>query len=192
MRPCQGRDTGPSPVTRSRNMNIDTVTLNKPLSITIKFAIAILAFLIPFIIPSPQWLTGSLVNCLFYLLAFSNISRKELLPYAVIPSIGAISNGLLFGSLTIYLFYIMPFIWLSNIILISTVQRLKYNNFLFRIALSSLLKYIFLFIFTVILFRLKFVPQLFITTMGPIQLFTAITGGFLSLAILKIITRINE
>jgi hypothetical protein len=181
-----------NPISRSKNMNIDTATITRPLSITVKFILAVLAFLIPFFIPSPQWLTGSLVNSLFFLFAFTNTNKKEILPYLILPSIGALANGLLFGSLTVFLFYLLPFIWISNLILITTAQNTKFKNYPARIILSSLSKYLFLYIAAIALFKLKLIPQLFLISMGSIQLFTAMAGGLLSVVLLKIINRTNE
>ncbi|PIP14922.1 hypothetical protein COY88_02950 [Candidatus Roizmanbacteria bacterium CG_4_10_14_0_8_um_filter_35_28] len=64
---------------------------------------------------------------MFLFIAVQKFSYKKILPVIVLPSLGAILNGVLFGPATIFLYYFLPFIWIGNLILIySFSQLVKY------------------------------------------------------------------
>lgn len=100
------------------------------------------------------------------------------------PSLGAIAHGILFGSFTIYLFYLLPFICLGNLILIWTydILRTKMTPFI-AVIVSALLKTSILLSFASIFVSANIIPNLFLTVMGPTQLITAISGGMLAIYI---------
>jgi len=132
-----------------------------------------LAFLLPFLIPKPQILLGTLVNALFI---FSTIrfGLKRTLPLLFIPSIFSYAQGLLFGSSTIFLLYLIPFIVLSNFALVYLYKRinLPYVNILISASIKALILY------SAVLLLMKFtnMPQAFLQAMGMIQLITALLG----------------
>ena len=57
-----------------------------------------------------------------------NLKGWKLVPVILAPALGALSRGLLFGPMTIYLIYLLPFIWIGNTILVFTFKQLKLNN----------------------------------------------------------------
>lgn len=67
------------------------------------------AFLIPAIFSAPQLVTGTMVNALLFVAA-QKLTKKELYPALVLPSLGAVTHGVLFGPQTIFLYYFLPFI----------------------------------------------------------------------------------
>lgn len=136
------------------------------------------AFLIPAIFSAPQLITGTLVNALL-LIASMRLSKKEILPVFVLPSLGALTHGILFGSQTMFLYYFLPFIWLSNYTYIFVYSG---QNTVLRIFLSSFAKYFVLVIAVKIYFTNGIVPAIFVSSMGVIQLITAICGGFIAYA----------
>jgi len=157
-----------------QKQNLKQILLNEKVQLAVVY---ILAFTVPFIFKQPQLLIGSIIN---FILIFS-VSRygvKKILPLLFLPSLASFLNGLLFGVFTPYLLYLLPFIILSNLILVLTVKyvRIKYLN----IVVASLLKACFLFSATYILFNTIHIPEIFLTTMGIIQLYTALIGGFLA------------
>jgi hypothetical protein len=166
------------------------ISLRQLLITRLNLLFYLLAFMIPIIISYPQWLTGTVVNCLFFLTA-QKFFTKSVLPIVVLPSLGAISYGVLFGVNTIFLFYFLPFIWLGNYILIVVFIQTRIMSYWRRVIIASLLKFSILFIFAKIYFGLKIVPELFITTMGLIQLLTALAGGVLAYFVIKFF-RINN
>jgi hypothetical protein len=146
-----------------------------------------LAFLTPFLISGPQLLTGTLVNFLL-ISGIKFVDKKNHLFLAALPSVAAVLNGLIFGKFTIFLVYFLPFIWLSNFILIRSIIYLKEKLPLsFSITLSVILKTTVLFITALIYFKLNFVPEIFLTAMGAFQLATGIMGGLVFLGINKIL-----
>ena len=172
-------------------MKTITLSTRKLLLLRLNLVICALSFTIPIIVSHPQWITGTVVNCLLYLTA-EKLSKKEILPVIVLPSLGAITYGVLFGPQTIFLYYFLPFIWVGNYLLISLFSALKNQNYFIRVVLSSFTKYLFLVVFANIYFGFKIVPKLFITSMGMIQLVTALSGGILSYFILKFLNKNHE
>jgi hypothetical protein len=146
-----------------------------------------LAFFIPFLISGPQLLTGTLVNCLL-ISGIRFVDKKNHLFMAVLPSIAAVLNGLIFDKFTIFLVYFLPFIWLGNFVLIKSIIYLKEKLPLsFSIALSVIFKTVILFATALIYFKFNFVPEIFLTAMGVFQLATGMMGGILFVSINKAI-----
>ncbi|MFH1967780.1 MAG: hypothetical protein ABIJ84_00125 [bacterium] len=155
-------------------------------------AVSILSFFVPFTLGHPQWLVGTIVNaCLF--LGATYLPKRYFIPLAILPSLGVLARGLIFGPFTLLLIYFLPFIWLGNLVLIFSF-RYVYSNVLKnnRIAylsaafFSSSAKFIFLFLIANIYFKLSIVPALFLQLMGLNQLATALAGGLVALGILMI------
>lgn len=147
-----------------------------------------LAFTIPLVISGPQILTGTIVNCLLFSSSFY-LSRKNQTLVAVGPSIGALLNGLIFGTFTPYLAYFLPVIWIGNMIMMRSFAALKDKGAATRIIVPSMLKSALLFVFAFAFFKLGMVPKIFLTAMGIFQLATAVVGGMLFLTINKAIKK---
>ena len=98
----------------------------------------------------------------------------------IAPSLGVLSRGLIFGGFTIFLVYMIPFIWIGNAVLVYTFKwlklRLKMNYFL-TLAIGAGVKSGFLFLSALLLYKLGLVPVVFLTAMGVMQLITAVSGG---------------
>lgn len=155
--------------------------------------VSILCFFAPFGLGHPQWLVGTAVNaCLFLTALF--LPKKYFLPMAILPSLGVLARGLVFGPLTLFLVYFLPFIWLGNLILILvfknyiklTAVKNAYLNFVLVILVASVVKFLFLFLIANFYFKFHFAPKLFLTTMGLNQLATALAGGLISFLFFKI------
>jgi len=140
-----------------------------------------LAFLVPFVFKQPQILIGSVIN---FLLVFSilQFGIKKILPVIFIPSISSLLSGMLFGTFTPYLVLMIPFIALANLIFMLAFKYIRYRYL--RVVASALLKASFLFSCTYILAHIIHIPEIFFTTMGSIQLLTALIGA-LSFEILQ-------
>lgn len=138
----------------------------------------LLAFAVPFVVSSPQIITGSLVNSLLFWSA-RRVNAKSQIATAIAPGIGVLSNGILFGKFTPYLLYFLPIIWIGNIILMRTFTSIKGKDRITRIVIPSLLKSAFLFGFSLVFFKIGAVPEPFLTLMGFMQLVTALLGGVL-------------
>ncbi|MCX6710704.1 MAG: hypothetical protein NTZ02_01280, partial [Candidatus Woesearchaeota archaeon] len=79
------------------------------------------SFLIPFLIGHPQLIVGIAVNVLLIESAL-HIRDYKLAAPIILPSIAALLRGALFGGFTMYLVFMLPFIWVGNSILVFAVK----------------------------------------------------------------------
>jgi hypothetical protein len=145
-------------------------------------------FLVPFTIGHPQLLVGSVVNATLVLAALELRSFKHIGPLILAPGLGVLSRGLVFGPFTPYLAIMLPFIWVGNAILVFGIRTLYINikfNYVVSLAVSALAKSGFLFFVAFALVSFSLLPSLFLTTMGAIQLVTALLGGLLGFGLHK-------
>ena len=143
------------------------------------FIYSIICFFMPLFIGHPQIVVGITVNTMLILSAL-NLRNYKLLPIIILPSIGVLSRGLIFGPFTIFLLYMIPFIWIANTILIFSIKLFKLKlklNYWISLIISILLKSGFLFMSAFILFKLNLIPIMFLTAFGIIQIITAFAGG---------------
>lgn len=159
---------------------IKTVALVSRLNLVIYLA----GFLVPFVFTHPQLLTGIIVNALIFT-ASEKLDKKAIWPILLLPSLGAVSRGMLFGPLTFFLIYFLPFIWLGNYLQASVFSFTREQKYSVRIILAATAKYLLLILVANIYFRLQIVPRVFVTSMGLIQLITACLGGLVSYLWLK-------
>ncbi|MFH0773594.1 MAG: hypothetical protein V1922_04765 [bacterium] len=170
-------------------MEPKTISLPKTTTQILEYSLLATSFLIPFFVSGPQLLTGTVVNTLLFLLV-SQVSSKKTLPIVILPSIGAVLNGILFGKFTVFLLYFLPFIWIGNYALIQSFgSLLKKKSFLISVFASSFLKCIILFSIAYLFTAIKIVPQIFLQLMGLFQLYTAVLGGILAFGIHTILNK---
>jgi hypothetical protein len=146
---------------------------------------SLLAFFIPFVMGHPQLLVGIIVNAAIVLAAL-NMKGYKLLPVILLPSVAVLSRGLIFGPFTMFLIYLIPFIWAGNFILLYAYRELKLKrkmNSIMTIIIGAGAKTAFLFGIAFILVQLEIIPIIFLSTMGLLQLYTALAGGTLALGI---------
>jgi len=159
----------------------------KILTLDLNFIFTLYIFstvLITLLFSHQQLIVGTIVNSLLFFTA-ANIDKKYHLLVAIFPSIVAFIQGLLFGKLTIFLVYFLPFIWMGNYILMLAYQKINQN--LLRIPVASFLKFLFLFAVANFYVNFKIVPKIFLTAMGVFQLYTALLGGLFFLIINKLV-----
>lgn len=149
-------------------------------------AYSALALLLPFSLGHPQLLVGILVNtCL--VLAALNLKSYKILPVALLPSMGVLARGLVFGPFTMFLVFMIPFIWAGNLILIFAIKRL--NNKWLALGLGAVLKTAFLYSIAITLIHAGVLPKIFAVSMGMLQLYTALAGGVIALSLQAAKTR---
>lgn len=139
-------------------------------------------FFIPFLIGHPQLVVGVIINSLL-ILSSLNLQKHRLLPIILLPSLGALARGMVFGPFTVFLIYLIPFIWIGNTVLVLGFKYLHLNkkiNYLITLIISSSLKALFLFSAAFVLYKLNIIPAIFLTAMGITQLITALSGGVLA------------
>ena len=140
------------------------------------------AFFAPIFFIHQQIFTGALVNSILIFSALYVKGTKKLIPLMVLPSIGVLSQGFLFGQYSAYLLYMLPFIWAGNAILIFSIKSAYLKNkkhFVSAITYGCALKSIFLFSCAFILFSLGIVPHMFLTIFGLMQFATAFSAGMI-------------
>ena len=149
---------------------------------------SVVCYALPLLIGHSQIVVGIIVNALLITSAL-NLKEYKLLPVIIVPALGALSRGILFGPFTIFLIYLIPFIWIGNAILVFAFKWLKLHlkqNYWLTLILGSAAKAGFLFAIAFILFKLNIIPVIFLTAMGTLQLTTAIFGGIAAYGIHKI------
>lgn len=151
------------------------------------YSIYTLSFAIPLLIGKPQLLVGSSINFLITLTVLKYGFKKSI-PVLLTPSLVATGTGLLFGGATLFLLYLMPFIMLSNILLSYSISKQK--NVL-GILGGIFLKVLFLYTATYILVQTINLPNIFLTSMGLIQIYTALIGGGIAFLLFTISRRKN-
>jgi len=160
----------------SMEQKVHSLVLSKTWSLVV---LGTLAFSVPFVLAGPQFLVGSLVN-FFLFSATLSLPIGFVLPLVILPSLGVLSRGLVFGPLTLFLFYLLPFIWLGNLGLILVFKKSRsFLGFLPAVILASLVKFSLLFLAASFWVRLGIIPALFLKAMGFNQLITALVGGIL-------------
>lgn len=160
--------------------------LNLPISLaaSVQFVLfiglSLLSFSVPFFLGHPQWLVGTTINaCLFLGAIF--LPKKFILPLIIFPSLGVLSRGIIFGPLTMFLVYFLPFIWLANLALILVFKKVfPHLNYFFSVFLAAAAKFLFLFIVANVYFEFALVPKIFLQLMGINQFLTALAGGIIS------------
>ncbi len=145
-----------------------------------------LLFLAPIFL-GHQILVGIIVNALIISVALEH-SLKKVALLCFLPSIAVVLTGFLFGGLTSYLLWVLPFIWGSNFLIAFLSKKLflqKKKNYFVSTGIASIMKTIFLFVSVSVLFLFGLVPVAFLTLFGVFQLITAESGaiiiGFLKL-----------
>jgi hypothetical protein len=136
-------------------------------------------FFVPFFIGHPQLAVGIIVNAALVASAL-NVRGYKLLPVIILPSLGVLSRGVIFGPLSKFLVYFIPFIWIGNSILVLSFKHFKLQkkySYFSTLVIGSLLKSGFLFLCALALFKLSVVPAMFLTAMGAVQAGTAFAGG---------------
>lgn len=149
------------------------------------FIYSAVCFLVPFLIGHPQLVVGVLVNAAL-ILASLNLKGWKLLPVVILPSIAVLSRGLIFGPFTVFLLYMIPFIWISNWILVWSFKKFNLGLKLNRwsvLGIGTSLKAGFLFGSAFLLVKFGVLPVLFLTTMGLLQVYTAVAGGLLAFGV---------
>lgn len=138
-------------------------------------------FCLPWLLSWPQLLIWSLVNLLL-IYASLILPWVKSYPLALLPSIWAVLHGAIFWPFTNFLVYMMPIIWVGNMILIYAIKNIQKKRFALLIGWIS--KTTFLFLTVYLLVQNDILPSLFLKTMWIIQLFTVLIGG-ISLLLLK-------
>ncbi|MBN2421911.1 hypothetical protein JXB41_01680 [Candidatus Woesearchaeota archaeon] len=149
------------------------------------------SFFLPMVLGHPQLLVGSVINALIVISALHHPFRKAL-PVIMLPSLGVLTAGLLFGSFTSHLVYMIPFIWIGNALLWFGIKYFYVNkkkNIVINSIGSSFVKAFFLFSIASVFYFSGLVPQMFLIAMGPLQLGTALMGCIIGKGFSEVVVR---
>lgn len=134
-------------------------------------------FIFPFLI-TQQLILGTLVNALLIKSAI-DYNSKKVLTLSIVPSLAVLSSGYVFGSLTYHVIYMLPFIWVGNLVIMVLMRKLfveSKKNYFTSGLIAAVAKTIFLFSIAFVLMTQALVPAVFLTAFGIIQFITAIVG----------------
>jgi hypothetical protein len=163
----------------SKVSNLQDYVLNNYTEYFEMIVYSAVCFFLPFMMSHPQLAVGTVVNAMLITAAL-NIKGYKLLPVILLPSVGVLTAGLIFGSFTVFLVYLLPFIWIGNAILVYTFKIMKLQmkkNYILTLIIGAALKSGFLFLSALVLFKFGIIPIIFLTAMGILQLTTALSGG---------------
>ena len=142
-----------------------------------------LLFFLPLLLSGPQLLIGSIVN-LFLIASVQKLSRSKAWPLAFLPSIAAVMHGVLFWPFTMFLVYMMPAIWLGNLLLMYACTHISQQRI--AILAGSFVKAGLLFLIAFVLIQYALLPNIFLQAMWVFQLITALIGGWVWLGFTKL------
>ncbi len=155
--------------------------------------LSLIAFFLPTFLAHPQWLIGIIVNFMLFRAAI-HLKGFQLIPIIILPSLGVFTAGLIFGNLTNFLLYFIPFIWLGNFLYITSYKYFglkKRKNIATSLTLSVIFKVLVIFIPAVIAIYFLNFPKVFLTAMGLMQVLTAAIGGLAAYYSIKLQKRLS-
>jgi len=130
-----------------------------------------------------QWVTGPIVNATLFL-AVALVGGRNALLIGIIPSVAALSTGLLPAPLV----PMVPFIMISNAILITIFDWLKESGYWRGVIVAASVKFLFLYFSAAAVMNLIFREDLAIKISQMLswpQFFTAVLGGMIAWMILS-------
>ncbi len=156
---------------------LDSKTAVAIIQFTVLFGIAVVAPLF-----GEQLITGTIVNFILFVSVFLLGTRSAIL-ISLFPSLIALGVGILPSILI----PIIPFIIVSNVLLIMTFGVLSKTNYWFAIVFASVAKFLFLTIigFLAISSFKTLLP--FINIIGGTQLITSLSGGLITILFINVI-----
>jgi hypothetical protein len=134
-----------------------------------------------------QAVTGTIVNAAL-IMAVIMLGRKEAIMIGIFPSLISVVTGLLVPAVV----PLIPFIIFSNVILIFAVSFIGKENYWKGIVFGSIAKFVFLSISGIILVRVfewDSLSKIIATMFSWQQLLTALSGGIVAYATLKILKK---
>ncbi|KKP36899.1 MAG: [Fe] hydrogenase, HymD subunit [Candidatus Peregrinibacteria bacterium GW2011_GWA2_33_10] len=147
------------------------------------FLVSVLMFF-PFFVHN-QWITGPTINAALILM-WRRYSLSQGIFWGMVPSIIALSRGLL----PLFLAPIVPFIMVSNAILLIALNWGRKVNYFGSLFVAAMLKFAFLFVISRLIFASLLEPKILdkaLIMMSWPQFITAFLGGLLAYGCIKLI-----
>ena len=161
------------------------LTINKEKIFSLVQFVALLGIAMAAPLMHSQAITGPIVNATLFI-AVLILGIKNAIFVGIIPSIVALSVGTLPGPFA----PMVPFIMVSNVILIAVFGWLKNKNYWLRVLAASALKFAFLLSTSSVVINLFFKKELATQIMAMMswpQFITAFGGGIIAYVFFRII-----
>jgi hypothetical protein len=168
-------------------MNLKEISLEKEAVGTLANFLVILGVAVIIPMFHNQFATGPIVNAVLFV-SIIILGLEKTLFICLIPSVIAMSVGLLPPVLA----PMVPFIMISNVLMVFVFFYTKKINYWVAMVLSSFIKFVFLYISSFAVVNLvikKDLATAIITMMSWPQLLTALAGGVLAYFFLKFIKK---
>ncbi len=150
------------------------------------------------IITNSQIIIGSIVNTALIIAALNLKGWRKIVGIITMPSISTILSGYVFKTASIYMVYMIPAIWLGNLVLVYSYKKImleKEKNYFVAGIVGIVLKVAVIFGGFSLLKILGVFPNKLIDTlqvaMSTTQAITATIGMIISFVIYKLETRKN-
>lgn len=174
--------------------------VSRLMEITEIILISLGLFLIPLLIPqffgtNSQYIIGTIVNCSLIVAGINIKGKKKLIGLVTLPSVAALTSGLVLNAASIYTVYMIPIVWLGNLAIIYSYRYLlveRNKKYMYASLVAILLKAGIIFLGFNTLVAVGTIPggskvaSVLFTAMGVNQLITAICGSLLAFLILKL------
>jgi hypothetical protein len=163
---------------------VRTIVVGRKLYISaVQFVVLVAIATFAPVIFKHQLVTGPIVNATLFI-SVVLLGRANALLVGLIPSLVALSTGLLPPVLA----PVVPFIMVSNALLVLSFDGARTRNFWLGVGISSVLKFVFLYSTSSVVVGLLLKSDMAQTAalmMSWPQLATAIAGGVVAFAVLK-------
>jgi hypothetical protein len=174
---------------KSKTISLNKVFTKTTITKSTVFAVFLaIATIVPALIHQ-QFIAGPIVNAILFASTII-LGTESAIMIGLIPSLIALSFGLLSPALA----PMIPFIMMSNALLVMIFSGFQKKNYWMSMVSASILKFVFLFATSSIVINLLLKKE--ITTkvaqmMSWPQLITAIMGGIIAFLIIKTIKKSN-
>lgn len=167
-----------------------TLEANKKIALIVAQFILFVAIVTVAPLIKQQLIVGPIVNATLFISA-ATLGTAGAIMVGLVPSVISISVGLLPPVLA----PVIPFIMISNAVLVSVFGILKKRNFFLGVAIAAIIKYLFLYATSSVVINLllkKEVASSVAQMMSWPQLVTALAGGILAWGFLKEAERMKK
>lgn len=179
-------------------LNESVYDLSKVSKICLLILISICMFLVPIVVPNAltqvfgaesaiasnsQIVVGVIVNTALVMSAISIKGWKNIVALVTVPSISALTSGLVLNVASVFTLYMIPAIWLGNLAIIYAIKRLyvKHNmNYILASAIGVASKGLIIFggfsLLNIVIAIPEKIATILGTAMGVNQVITATIG----------------
>lgn len=145
-----------------------------------------------FVATHSQLIIGSIVNGCLVLTALKLKGLSRILAVVTMPSVSTVLSGFVFGNGSVYMVYMIPFIWLGNLLFVYMIKYLllgKEANYGVTVAIASAIKTFAIYTGFSLLKGIVSMPEAVMNSLSMAmsinQLITAIVGSSLVYFIYK-------